>query len=98
LPVDAVAVSGDWGVAKPSEEFFLRVVDLGMAQPEEIVYVGDHPANDVFPAAEFGLRTAHLRRGPWGHLWADDPEVRAAADWSIDSLSELVDVVARANA
>ncbi|TDC19083.1 HAD family hydrolase [Streptomyces sp. 8K308] len=97
LPVDAVAVSGDWRVAKPSEEFFQRVITLGKARPDEIVYVGDHPANDVFPAHHIGLRTAHLRRGPWGHLWADDPAVCEAADWSINSLSELVDVVTEAN-
>ncbi|GAB2909597.1 hypothetical protein GCM10022245_51220 [Streptomyces mayteni] len=97
LPADAVTVSGDWGVAKPAADFFHRVVTLGTAQPDEIVYVGDHPANDIFPARDFGLRTAHLRRGPWGYLWADDPEVRAAADWSVDGLAELVDVVVREN-
>lgn len=93
LPVDAVAVSGDWGVAKPSPEFFLRVVDLAVAQPDQVLYVGDHPANDIFPACEFGLLTAHIRRGPWGHLWADDSRVREAADWCIDSLEELAGIV-----
>ncbi|WP_049580772.1 HAD family hydrolase [Streptomyces sp. SBT349] len=88
LPVDAVAVSGEWGVAKPNTAFFLKVVALAEARPEEILYVGDHPANDVVPARETGLRTAHIRRGPWGHLWADDPDVRAA-DWTVDSLTEL---------
>lgn len=94
LPVDAVAVSAEWGVAKPAREFFTRVVDLAAADgPGEVLYVGDHPANDVFPAAECGLRTAHLRRGPWGHLWADDPKVRQTADWSIDGLAELTRIV-----
>jgi HAD superfamily hydrolase (TIGR01549 family) len=97
LPADAVAVSGDWGAAKPSADFFRHVIALGEARPDEILYVGDHPANDVFPAREMGLSTAHLRRGPWGHLWADDPQVRAVADWSIDSLTELTDVVTAAN-
>ncbi|WP_129841619.1 HAD family hydrolase [Streptomyces sp. RFCAC02] len=94
LPVDALAVSDEWGVAKPSPEFFTRVTELAMARPEEIVYVGDHPANDVFPAHAAGLRTAHIRRGPWGHLWAGDPEVRSTADWSIGSLHELQDLTA----
>ncbi|UCM88458.1 HAD family hydrolase [Streptomyces marincola] len=96
LPVDAVAVSGDWGVAKPHEDFFRRVVDLAGAEPREVLYVGDHPANDVFPARDSGLLTAHLRRGPWGHLWADAPDVRAAADWSITGLNELADIVTHA--
>jgi HAD superfamily hydrolase (TIGR01662 family) len=95
LPADLVVTSGEWGVAKPSERFFRRVIDVADAAPAETVYVGDHPANDVTPAAAAGLRTAHLRRGPWGHLWADDPSVVATADWRIDSLMELTAIVGR---
>ena len=93
LPADVVATSGDWGCAKPSEDFFRRVLAVAEAAPHETLYVGDHPANDLYPAKQAGLRTAHLRRGPWGHLWADDPKVRAAADWRIDGLSELTAIV-----
>ncbi|MDT0306345.1 HAD family hydrolase [Streptomyces sp. DSM 44917] len=94
LPVDAVVTSGEWGVAKPEPEFFRRVARMAGASPAEVLYVGDHPANDVFPAHAAGLRAAHLRRGPWGHFWADDPEVRRVADWSVGSLAELCDIVA----
>ncbi|MFJ6937524.1 HAD family hydrolase [Streptomyces sp. NPDC101132] len=93
LPADVVATSGEWGVSKPDPKFFARVLEVSGAPADETLYVGDHPANDIHPARAAGLRTAHLRRGPWGHWWADDPEVRAAADWSIDSLAELVDIV-----
>ncbi|WP_405379164.1 MULTISPECIES: HAD family hydrolase [Streptomyces] len=93
LPVDAIAVSADWGVAKPSTDFFVRVIDLAAVRAEEILYVGDYPQNDVYPARSSGLMTAHLRRGPWGHLWADIPEVRAAADRSISGLDELAGIV-----
>lgn len=89
LPADAITTSGEWGVAKPDAEFFRRAVEAGQAAPEETLYVGDHPANDVGPAAAAGLRTAHLRRGPWGHLWADSPEVLDHADWQITALSDL---------
>ncbi|MGW7142191.1 HAD family hydrolase [Streptomyces xanthophaeus] len=89
LPADLVVTSGEWGVAKPSHEFFEQVLAVSGSPAAETLYVGDHPANDIHPARAAGLRTAHLRRGPWGHWWADDPEVRAAADWSIDSLAEL---------
>ncbi|NVK77631.1 HAD family hydrolase [Streptomyces morookaense] len=58
------------------------------ADPHRTVYVGDHPQNDIAPAAAAGLRTAHLRRGPYGHLWADTSEVRAA-DWRITALTDL---------
>lgn len=95
LPADLVVMSAEWGVAKPAPEFFARVLDVSEAAPQSTLYVGDHPANDVFPARAAGLRTAHIRRGPWGYWWADDPEVRAAADWSINSLTELPGLVSR---
>ncbi len=95
LPVDALAVSQEWGVAKPDLAFFGHVLDLAeVTDPGEVVYVGDHPANDIHPAARCGLRTAHIRRGPLGHLWADDPSVRETATWSIDSLTELPEICA----
>jgi HAD superfamily hydrolase (TIGR01662 family) len=94
LPVDVVVTSGDWGVAKPHAEFFERVLEVAQTAPRETVYVGDHPGNDVFPAKAAGLRTAHIRRGPWGHLWADDAELKAVADWRIDSLTQLTTIVA----
>ncbi len=93
LPADLVVTSGEWSVAKPQPEFFQRVLEVAQAAPGETLYVGDHPANDVFPAKAAGLRAAHIRRGPWGHLWADSDEVVAAADWRIDSLTELADIV-----
>lgn len=93
LPVDLVVTSGELGVAKPDPRFFAGVLETCGAIPAETLYVGDHPDNDVYPARRAGLRTAHLRRGPWGFLWAEDPDVLAAADWSIDSLTELVDIV-----
>ncbi|MEV6128881.1 HAD family hydrolase [Streptomyces violaceusniger] len=93
LPVDDVATSSEWGVAKPDPEFFRRVLELGGAAPGDTLYVGDYPAFDIRPAKAAGLRAAHIRRGPWAYLWADTADA-AMADWRIDSLSELVEIVA----
>ncbi|WP_030772557.1 MULTISPECIES: HAD family hydrolase [unclassified Streptomyces] len=93
LPADLVVTSGEWRVSKPARAFFEQVLAVSGSPADETLYVGDHPANDIHPARAAGLRTAHIRRGPWGHWWADTPEVRAAADWSIDSLTELHDIV-----
>ncbi|MER6612009.1 HAD family hydrolase [Streptomyces xantholiticus] len=93
LPADLIATSGEWGVAKRSPAFFQRVIEAAQAPAERTLYVGDHPVNDVFPAKAAGLKVAHLRRGPWGHLWADDPKELAAADWSIGALTDLVNIV-----
>lgn len=88
LPAHVIATSGEWGVAKPAPAFFTRALEAAGVEAHEALYVGDHPANDVAPAKLAGLKVAHLRRGPWGHLWADTPEA-AAADWHIDSLEQL---------
>ncbi|GCD46703.1 HAD family hydrolase [Streptomyces paromomycinus] len=93
LPADGIATSGEWGVAKPRPAFFEKVIEFAGVAPEHILYVGDHPANDIVPARAVGLRTAHVRRGPYGFLWAAGPEA-GLADWRVDGLAELVDIVA----
>lgn len=92
LPADAIATSDEWGVAKPDRGFFERVVALAECAPQDVLYVGDRPDRDVLPALRAGLRTAHLRRGPWGHLWADSPDA-APADWRVHSLHDLLSIV-----
>jgi FMN phosphatase YigB (HAD superfamily) len=89
LPVDAIATSGEWGVAKPAPAFFDRVVALAGRPAREIVYVGDHRDNDVVAASAAGLVSILIRRGPWGYLWADDARVREHALAVVDSLTEL---------
>lgn len=88
LPHDALATSEDLGHEKPSPAFFDAVVALaGATDARHVLYVGDRVDNDVLPAAEAGLRTCWLRRGPWGVL-QDLPD-DAAADLVLDGLGEL---------
>ena len=93
LPADGIATSGEWGVAKPSPEFFERVVEFAPGCPAEIAYVGDHRDFDVVASRAAGLQPVLIRRGPWGHLWGDDPALRKADAWVIGSLAELPDLV-----
>jgi HAD superfamily hydrolase (TIGR01549 family) len=89
LPADAVATSGEWGPKKPDPEFFTRLLQWAPGRAEEILYVGDHRDSDVIAGNAAGLMTALVRRGPWGHLWADDVLVRRTANWVVNSLAEL---------
>ena len=91
---DFVASSADWGVSKPSAEFFDRVVHASGVMPGEVLYVGDRLDNDILPARAAGLSTAFLRRGPWGHIHASRPEI-AAADIRLASLDVLSDRLSR---
>ncbi|MGF6880628.1 HAD superfamily hydrolase (TIGR01549 family) [Nocardia sp. GAS34] len=93
LPCDAIATSGEWGVAKPDSAFFDRVVEFAPGERGEILYVGDHRDNDVIPARAAGLRCALIRRGPWGYLWSDEVAADGQADWVVGSLDELVEVI-----
>lgn len=86
LPVDLVVSSGGLGAAKPSVDFFHRAAAAAGVAAEACVHVGDRVDNDVVAAQEAGMTAVHLRRGPWGHLFADDPAVRH----QIADLTELV--------
>jgi HAD superfamily hydrolase (TIGR01509 family) len=86
--VDFIASSAGWGVAKPSPEFFARVTAATGVRPDQILYVGDRLDNDVLPARAVGMRTAFIRRGPWGFLHAQRPEIELA-DVRLESLNEL---------
>ncbi|QOR72694.1 HAD family hydrolase [Ruania alkalisoli] len=91
---DLIASSTEWAVAKPAAAFFDRVcAELSLA-PERILYVGDRLDNDILPAHASGMRTAHLRRGPWGVHHARLPDARRA-DIRISSLPELADWLQR---
>ncbi|GAA2962252.1 hypothetical protein GCM10020227_32290 [Streptomyces flavovirens] len=94
LPADLVVTSEEWGVAKPDHAFFERVLDVADAPAHATLYVGDHPADDLFPARSCGLRAAHIRRGPYGHWWADHPDVTRTADWCVDALTDLPALIA----
>ncbi|MBG0830707.1 HAD family hydrolase [Planomonospora sp. ID67723] len=89
LPVDAIYTSDGWGVSKPDPAFFAKVVAVSGREPGELLYVGDRLDNDVFPARRAGMRTALIRRGPWGYLHAARPEA-ARADHVVEGFPDLV--------
>jgi FMN phosphatase YigB (HAD superfamily) len=94
VPLDLVAMSDTWGLAKPDPAFYQRLVgELGV-EPGEVAYVGDRLDNDVRPAAAIGMVAVLVRRGPWGWILAghDDPP---EATLVVDGLAELPDALAR---
>jgi HAD superfamily hydrolase (TIGR01662 family) len=97
LPADLIATSDDWNASKPDAAFFRALLSAVPWQAGEIAYVGDRVDNDLKPAKAAGLRTAFIRRGPWGYIWEHHPDLAAAADWRMTSLAELPDIVARFN-
>jgi HAD superfamily hydrolase (TIGR01549 family) len=88
LPVEAIGISADWGVAKPDRAFFDRIVELLELEPAAVAYVGDRVDNDVEPAAKAGMAAIWIRRGPWAWLQAGQRSP-AAATATIESLLDL---------
>lgn len=97
LPADMIATSDDWGAVKPDASFFRAVIDSAPCDAAGIVYVGDRVDNDLKPAKKMGMRTAFIRRGPWGYIWENHPDLPATADWRMSTLAELPDIVAKVN-
>ncbi|MFD9128825.1 HAD family hydrolase [Kitasatospora sp. NPDC059571] len=95
--VDLIATSEDWGAGKPDPAFFERIALAAPVAPGELLYVGDRLDNDVLPALSAGMRTALIRRGPWGWIQRHHPAA-ARSTFRIDSLAELADKVAAFNA
>ena len=93
VEVDLLVTSEELGVDKPAPAFFDRVVArLGVA-PAACLYVGDRHDNDIGPAADAGLRTFWLRRGPWALL---QPVGRVTPDVVADDLAAVVAAVTAA--
>ena len=85
-PDTLIASSGGLGVEKPSPAFFARLVEMAQTDPDELAYVGDRVDNDVVPAADAGLVSVFVRRGPWGEVHAGWPGVERA-DIRVDDLA-----------
>jgi HAD superfamily hydrolase (TIGR01662 family) len=93
LPLDVLATSTTYGVAKPDPAFFDRVAaDCGVP-PSEIAYVGDRIDNDILPAQSIGMHAIFIRRGPWGVIQSRWPEMSQVRH-RIDALDELPAVLA----
>jgi FMN phosphatase YigB (HAD superfamily) len=79
-------------VEKPSPAFFARLVELAGEPRHAIAYVGDRVDNDIVPAADAGMVTVFVRRGPWGEVHARRPEA-ARADIQVDGLTAAAEAL-----
>lgn len=83
--LDARITSGDIGYLKPHPEIYERILKMLEVKPEQAVFVGDRPTNDIAGANDVGLISVlmsppHLERELNG----------VVPDYTISSLSELL--------
>lgn len=93
VPADLIASSGGWGVSKPDPRFFAKVIEAAGEPAGSVAYVGDRLDNDVLPSLAAGMTAVFLRRGPWGWMHAELPDIERA-HIRLDSLLDLPDRIA----
>lgn len=81
---DIVVVSGDEGVHKPDPRLFEITAERLGVKPQECVYVGDHPVNDIQGALSAGMRAIRMNFG-----WFKDRDLRP----DVPVITDIIDVL-----
>ena len=88
---DHVITYDDSKVHKPSPVPFKMAMDALKVSSDEVLMIGDWPERDVVGAKQLGIRTLFARYG-------DKFDVKeSGADWDIDDLYEIVNIVKELN-
>ena len=85
-----IASSATMGVEKPDPRFFAALQATAGVPAAAIAYVGDRLDNDVLPTLRAGMKAVFVRRGPWGWMHAERPEIEQA-HLRLDGLGDLPD-------
>jgi HAD superfamily hydrolase (TIGR01549 family) len=79
---------------KPDPAIFQYGISKAGITPEEAVFVGDRPDNDIGPAKAIGMKTVRFKRGMQYTLYNPaDPAL--TADETVEDVSELAGAVRR---
>jgi putative hydrolase of the HAD superfamily len=85
---DLIIVSEEAGIKKPDPRIFelaLRRLELN---PEQCIYIGDHPVNDIEGAAKIGMNTIWMKvNQPWKDGLSAKPL------HTIERLNELLELI-----
>jgi len=84
---DHVITFEDTAVRKPDPAPFLRAIELLEMHPDEVIMIGDWPARDMVGGSGVGIKTVYARYGDTSGA------TTSGADYEIDDISELVDIV-----
>ena len=60
---DAIFISEQIGIGKPNPKLWTTACAALQVEPEEVMYVGDNPVQDIDPCNEIGIVTVRSRRG-----------------------------------
>src|SRR5690606_38160904 len=86
--MDVILISEWEGMKKPDPNLFMKGLARLGVHPEEAMYVGDHPDNDIKGARAAGIKTVWKRDAQWSS---------AEADYIIEGLAEIATIVEQEN-
>lgn len=63
---DCIVVSEEAGCKKPDPRIFEQALQQLQVKPQECLFIGDHPVNDIGGAAKLGMKTIWIQvNQPW---------------------------------
>lgn len=83
---ETIIVSEWEGVKKPDPLIFKKALEQLNVSPDESIYVGDHPENDVGAAQKAGMKGIWKKDSQWGSF---------ETDFIIDDLADLPFIIER---
>ena len=88
--IDVVIASAEEGVAKPSNEIFLRALKRAGCPAENAVMIGDRLDNDIFPAKKVGMKTIWVKQGM--AAYGSPRSEKETPDHTVEKISELIKI------
>lgn len=85
---DAILVSEEVKVKKPDPSIFNMALERLQLSPEQCIYIGDHPVNDVEGAAAIGMHTIWIKVN---QSWRE--HIKAKPLHTITQLDELLTIL-----
>ena len=62
LTANAIFISDQIGISKPNPKLYAAALDELGLEPQQAMYVGDSPLNDIAPPKFLGMKTVYARR------------------------------------
>jgi len=82
---DQILISEAEGIKKPEPELYLRACQKMKVAPGDVIFVGDHPTNDIEAPKKLGMRAIWVRNDVY------DPPIDH--DGIVQSVAELPDLL-----
>jgi putative hydrolase of the HAD superfamily len=85
---DVILVSEWEGMKKPDPRIFNKALEKLNVSPNESIFMGDHPENDVNGAKKVGIKGLWKKDFQWNNV---------EADYIVDGLLELLSIIGKLN-